>query len=63
MAVFPKPKLIVYIGSKTVFEPDSDHKNSPKGPKKSAKEAPNVAKLKTKRYGCTFKTKVDCVHR
>ena len=36
-------------------------KNSPKGPKKSATETPNVAKLK-KGHGCTSKTKNDCLH-
>ena len=58
------------VDSKNVFEPDPNHtispkgpKNSPEGPKKSAKKAPNVAKLKTKRYGCTSKTKVGCLFR
>ena len=32
--------------------------------KKSAEEAPNVAKLKKNTwYGCTSKTKVDCLYR
>ena len=30
---------------------------------KSPKEAPNVTELKIKRYGCTSKTKVDCLYR
>ena len=40
------------VGPKNVFGPDPNPKNSPK----SAKKAPNLAKLKTKKYGCTSKT-------
>ena len=62
-AVPPKPKLIVYIGrSQKVFELDPNPKNSFKD-SKSAKKAPIVAELKTQRYGRTFKTIVDCLHR
>ena len=37
-------------------------KKDPKGPK-SAKMAPNLAKLKRKRQGCTAKTNIDSLHQ
>ena len=43
-AVLPKPKLIDYIGSKNVFEPDPDFKNNPKGQKNSPKGPKKVQK-------------------
>ena len=58
--VLSKPKLNDYI-SRHVFERDPDSKNSPKGPKmaqKSAKEAQNFAKLKTKNMDVLQKPKI-----
>ena len=62
--------LSILVVSKNVFEPDPDHKIASKGQKfyprrnpKSVKEASNVAKLTTKKYSCTSKTKVDCLYR
>ena len=68
--VLPKQKLIVYkVGSKNIFEPDLDPKNNPTEPKKNTHEGPkkckkaqNLAELKTKRQGCTSKTKIDSLH-
>ena len=45
--------LTTYVGSKNVFEPDPDSKNSPKGPKNSPKGPEKSAK----------EAKVDCLHR
>ena len=47
-------------GPKKVFEPDPNP-NSPEGPEK-CKKAQILAKFKTKRYGCTSKTKIDSQH-
>ena len=43
--------------------PKDQKKTKNKRAQKSAKEAQNVAKFKTKSQGCTLKTKVDCLHR
>ena len=48
--VLPKPNLIVYIG------------RSLEGPK-SAKKAPDLVELKTKRQGYTSETKIDSLHQ
>ena len=48
-------------GPKKVLEPDPNPKNSPKGPK-NGKKTQNLAELKTKRKGCTFKTKIDSLN-
>ena len=38
-------------------------KTKPQRAHKSAKEAPNVVELETKRLDCTYKMKVDCANR
>ena len=55
-AVLPKPELTVYIArsQKRFLNLTPSPKIASKGPK-SAKKTPIVAKLKTKRWGCTFK--------
>jgi len=36
---------------------------SPPEAQKGQKKAPNFAEVKAKRWGCTSKTKVDCLHK
>ena len=56
------PKLFLNLTLTPKIAPTSQKKNNPEGPKK-CKKAQNLAELKTKRQGCTSKTKIDSLHQ